>query len=591
MKAYLLVLAAALIFVPAASTQILGPGPARIPTGGPTGLHGFVGHANEPAPDDHTYTEVPAFAWNPVKGATKYEIELATGADFSDSKLLANSTVQTPVTSLQIQLPWMTGPANSYALWARVRATVGSRDTQWSYPFGFNTASNGFHASVNGLTDNLPPTGCQLSKARWNGSPCQMRDAPTGLIRWTPIAGATAYEVWYTEIGVKFRTLTNVADEREFWTLHPGAARTIRWRVRAIRYVSNAALPNTLPVVSYGPYSPIYTTSNPVTTAANAAIKGRTVSGTSSGSTNQLMAGFSWTGNKLASDIAYPNGLWRVYIFSDKSCVNSVTVGSIVGGPAWAPRWAQPLSLPVVGTDLRTFAAGGSPFTYAVQPNAWSFDLMPIETAEAAVGTAASTQGTVPSTAATDSASTTPPTTTTAASTATPTALASVPPGTVELPDNSAYWWTAIPVEIFEDPSGGITYQDMELPQDACAQGSVFSFAMESMKATTYASGVHGDRVLSSASFSQLPVITWSPVLGAQTYEIQLSRRPEPYWKTAITQTAVVPSATLNLTKKDIGTWYYRVRGVNGNLGGTAIKLRWSTGKIQISGDLFQIVK
>jgi hypothetical protein len=114
---------------------------------------------------------------------------------------------------------------------------------------------------------------------------------------------------------------------------------------------------------------------------------------------------------------------------------------------------------------------------------------------------------------------------------------------------------------------------------------------MQSMKATTYASGVHGNRVLSSASFSQLPVITWSPVLGAQTYEIQLSRRPEPYWKTAMTQTAVVPSATLNLTKKDIGTWYYRVRGVNGNLGGTAIKLRWSTGKIQISGDLFQIVK
>jgi hypothetical protein len=180
---------------------------------------------------------------------------------------------------------------------------------------------------------------------------------------------------------------------------------------------------------------------------------------------------------------------------------------------------------------------------------------------------------------------------TTAASTATPTELATVAPGTVELPDNSAYWWTAIPVEIFEDSAGNIVYQDMELPQDACAQGSVFSFAMQSMKATTYASGVHGNRVLSSASFSQLPVITWSPVLGAQTYEIQLSRRPEPYWKTAMTQTAVVPSATLNLTKKDIGTWYYRVRGVNGNLGGTAIKLRWSTGKIQISGDLFQIVK
>jgi hypothetical protein len=588
-KAYLVVLAAALVFAPSASTQLLGKTqPLR--TGGPTGLHGFVGLANELAPDDHTYTEVPAFAWNPIKGATKYQIQLATGADFTDSKLLANSTVQTPVTSLQIQLPWMTGPANSYALWARVRATVGTRDTEWSRPFGFNTASDGFHASTNGLTDNLPPTGCQISKARWNGSPCQMRDSPTGLIRWTPIAGATAYEVWYTDIGIKFRTLTNVADEREFWTLHPSAAGTIRWRVRAIRYVSNASLPNTLPVVSYGPYSPVYTTTNLTTTAANAPIKGRTVSGTTSGSSNQLMAGFSWTGNRLATDIAYPNGLWRVYIFSDKGCVNSVTVGSIVGGPAWAPRWAQPMALPVSGDELLTFASGGSPFTYGGQGSAWTFDLTPITTAEEAGGTPASTQGTAPSDGSSDS-SPAPAPTTTAASTATPTDLASVAPGTVELPDNSAYWWTAIPVEIFEDSSGGITYEDMDLPQDVCAQGSVFSFAMQSMKATTYASGVHGDRVLSSASFSQSPVITWSPVLGAQTYEIQLSRRPEPYWKTTITQTAVVPSATLNLTKKDTGTWYYRVRGVNGNLGGTAIKLSWSTGKIQISGDLFQIVK
>jgi hypothetical protein len=303
------------------------------------------------------------------------------------------------------------------------------------------------------------------------------------------------------------------------------------------------------------------------------------------------MAGFSWTGNRLASDnSAYPNGLWRVYVFSDKSCVNSVTVGSIVGGPAWAPRWAQPLSLPVTGTTLDDFAAGKSPFTYDVQGFAWTADLMPVKTAEEAVGTPSSTQGTAP---ADGTASSSPAPTTTAASTATPTELASVDPGTVELPDNSAYWWTAVPVEIFEDAGGNIEYHDMELPQDVCARGpdSVFSFAMQSMKATTYASGVHGNRVLSSASFSQLPVITWSPVLGAQTYEIQLSRRPEPFWKTAITQTAVVPSATLNLTKKDIGTWYYRVRGVNGNLGGTAIKLRWSTGKIQISGDLFQIVK
>jgi len=587
-KPYLLVLAAALVFAPAASTQLLVAPPTRVPTGGPTGLHGFVGNANEPAPPDHTFTEVPAFVWNPVKGASTYQIQLATGNDFSDSKLLSDSTVPTAVTSLQIQLPWMTGPANSYALWARVRATVGSRVSQWSYPFGFNTASNGTHASSNGLSGSVPPLGCTISKAVWNGSPCNLPGAPTGLIRWSPIPGATAYEVWFTDIGVKFRTLTNVADEREFWTLHPAAARVIRWRVRAIRYVSTASLPNTLPVVSYGPYSPVYTTSNPTTTPSSQPVSGRTASGTSSSASNQLMPGFSWSGKTVAG-LSDSNGLWRVYVFSDKSCVNSVTVGSIVGGPAWAPRWASPMSLPTDGAGLDAFAIGTGAFTYAAQGSAQTADLTPIKTAEEAVGTAPSTQGSVPSGGTAGSSPT--PTPTTIASTGTPTTLAPLDAGTVELPDNSAYWWTAVPVEILKNSGGAITYQDLELPQDACAQGSVFHFAMQSMKATTFASGVHGDRVLSSASFAQLPVITWSPVLGAQTYEIQLSRRPEPYWKTAITQTAVVPSATLNLTKKDIGVWYYRVRGVNGNLGGTAIDLRWSTGKIQISGDLFKVVK
>lgn len=579
MKRYLLVLAAALIAAPSASTRP----PLLFPTGGPTGLHGFVGRATEAAPAGHTYSDVPAFAWNPVQGATIYQIQLATGKDFSDSKILLDSTVPTPVTSLQLQLPWMTGPPGSYALWARVRASAGSRHSQWSDPFGFNIASNGFHMSSNGLSDNAPPTGCQIAKANWNGSPCQLSNTPTGLIRWTPIAGATAYEVWFTDIGVKFRTLTNVADEREFWTLRNGAASVVHWRVRAIRYVSTLSLPNTIPVVSYGPYSPVFTTTNP-TTLSGGALAGRTVSGTSSGSVNQLMTGFAWSGNSVGG-FSDPNGLWRVYVFSDKGCVNAVTVGSIVGGPAWAPRWASPMTLPTNTKDLASFMSASASFSYGPQGNALTADLTPIKTAEEAVGTPPSTQGTAPS-GGTPSA---PPTTT--PGTSTPTSLASLDPGTVELPDNSAYWWTAVPVQIRVDSRGGITYQDMELPQDACASGSVFQFAMQSMKPTTFASGVDGNRVLSSASFAQLPVVTWSPVLGAQTYEIQLSRRPEPYWKTSATETAVVPSVTLNLKKSDVGLWYYRVRGVNGNLGGTAIDLRWATGKIRISGDSFVVVK
>jgi hypothetical protein len=63
-------------------------------------------------------------------------------------------------------------------------------------------------------------------------------------------------------------------------------------------------------------------------------------------------------------------------------------------------------------------------------------------------------------------------------------------------------------------------------------------------------------------------------------------------WKAVSSQTAVVPSATLNLTKSQTGVWYYRIRGVNGNLPGTAIKMTWSKPTaIRISGDRFVVVK
>ena len=48
--------------------------------------------------------------------------------------------------------------------------------------------------------------------------------------------------------------------------------------------------------------------------------------------------------------------------------------------------------------------------------------------------------------------------------------------------------------------------------------------------------------------------------------------------------------ATLPLTKKDLGTWYYRVRGLNGNLPGTATTLTWSKPvAIRITGDRFVV--
>jgi hypothetical protein len=526
----------------------------------PTGLHGFVYRANEPVPASPTYTQLPAFAWSPVAGATGYEIQLATSVTFTDSTILQDkSDIETPVTSLQLQVPWMTG--HPYALWVRVRATTGSRVSEWGKPFGFNTS--------------------------WSDVPHQL-PAPRGLVRWSPVEGATGYEVWFTDIGVRYRTLTNVGDEREYWTFHPSAAAVVHWRVRALRYVKDATLPNKIQVITYGPYSPTFTSTND-TTMTSAPLAGTDAisdvdSTPGQQRPNALMPAFAWTGTDGSTS---GSGLWRVYVFSDKECINSVTVGSLVGGPAWAPRFAPPLSFPTTVDDFNKFLAGTGKAVYGPQANAEMADYTKIATAEEVAKTAPGSSGTGGSGSA---ATGTDPSFTT-------------DPGSIALPDDGwpagRYWWTVVPVQILNDGTN-ISYRDVELPQDACAAGRVWPFGLQSMPVTTsdsvpFASGLYGGRVTAAAaptaSFVQLPVITWKPVLGAQSYEIQLSRRVYP-WKAVSSQTAVVPSATLNLTKSQTGVWYYRIRGVNGNLPGTAIKMTWSKPTaIRISGDRFVVVK
>lgn len=526
----------------------------------PQGLHAFVYRAGEPVPAGHTYTQLPAFAWRAVRGAGSYELQLATNRSFNDgSTLVDRRGLRAPVASIQLQVPWMTG--RPYALWVRVRATVSGRVSAWSAAFGFNTA--------------------------WQQVPRQL-SAPVGLLRWTPVDGATAYEVWFPDLGVRYRTLTNVGDEREYWTFHPQRAATIHWRVRAVRYVAKGALPDKIQVTTFGPYSPVYTTTN-ATALSQAAIGGvDAVSNVSSTparpAANALMPGFAWTGS-TGIDGESGNGLFRVYVYSDRGCVNSVTVGSVVGGPAWAPRAAPPLELPGTPAELAAMTAGKI-LGYAPQASATMADGTTVVSSEEAFGAASAATGTSTGTAA-----------------GAPDPSLTAPAGTIALPDNGwpagRYWWTVVPVALFQDATGFV-YRDLEQPQDACAAGRVWPFGMRSTPVLTsdrspLASGIAGVRVVSAATkrpaFDELPVIAWVPALGAQSYEIQLSRHLYP-WVAAVRLVSVVPSVALPLTKADRGVWYYRVRGINGNLPGTADKLTWSQpAALRITGDRFVVVQ
>jgi hypothetical protein len=322
--------------------------------GAPKGLRGFELRPNEPV--SHTFSRTPAFAWNPVRGASCYEFELATSRTFDGSSVFWSNVaygatsgkfcrsvsftapsategatgteksvktiiapIRIPATSVNLVLPWFTG--KPYALYAHVRAVTTSGATAWSKPFGFNV--------------------------RWEETPVPLAAKP-GLVRWAPVEGATAYDVWYTDIRKIVRTHTNVADEREFYSFHLEDSwwQVVRWRVRPVRQVVGA-LPNGLPAVSYGPWSPTYATTNPGWAAGKLQVRfavSDEISTESKAAAHQLMPALTFTGDIGTDGREYR--LFRAYAFTDRDCVNVVFRGSVVGGPAFAPRISGPLKLP-----------------------------------------------------------------------------------------------------------------------------------------------------------------------------------------------------------------------------------------------------
>src|ERR1051325_9204220 len=235
------VLALALLLTSGAGAATRGAGSAES-LAAPKKLHGFLLRANEPAVD--TFTRTPSFAWTPVAGASRYEFQIATSRTFASSALLTRKTTRIPALSLGISLPWMTG--TPYSLYARVRGLLpdGSPGS-WSAPFGFNM--------------------------RWTSLPAQL-EAPAGMVRWSPVDGATAYQVWYLDAGKVFQTQTTVADEREYYAFHqdPSWTSTVHWRIRAVRALYGGTL-NSLPAVSYGPWSQTFTSGNPPPTTGRLA--------------------------------------------------------------------------------------------------------------------------------------------------------------------------------------------------------------------------------------------------------------------------------------------------------------------------------
>jgi hypothetical protein len=548
----------------------------------PKGLHAFLLRPSEPV--THTFSRTPAFAWAPVRGAACYEFELATSRSFEESAMVWSNVstdaqsgkhcrpvkvtfrkaadgssedgdggesgssgseseqvkmtvapIKIPAVSLNLVLPWFTG--KPYALYAHVRAVTSRGASSWGKPFGFNM--------------------------RWEDTPIPLVGKP-GLVRWTPVEGATSYDVWYSDdfINKVVRTHTNVADQRDLYTFHleEGWWRTVNWRVRAVRQVVGS-LPNGLPAVSYGPWTGVYSTTNPGWSSGplrvGFAVSDRVSSGNQAGA-HQLMPGLTFTGDRGLDGREYR--LFRVYAATDRDCVNVVFKGSVVGGPAFAPRISGPLELPGTQDELDRALVSVVPSGESEKAKTFTLDTYPIVSNEVILDEARAR---------------------------------------VDLPDLDAkttrYYWTVVPVGIRIDDNGAFTYWDVEVPQDACQAGRVATFGKQSLPAITtsgspFVSGLSPTgRFLAQAGGRPVvysaPLVAWRPVVGATQYEVQWSRVKYPWRKRGGMKTFAT-SAVLRMAP---GLWYYRIRGLNGAQVGTPA-MTWSTPiAVKIARPTFQI--
>jgi hypothetical protein len=390
----------------------------------PANLHGFLLRSDEPR--DTSFPRTPSFAWNPVPGAIRYQFQLATSSSFRESGIVySTSGLSTPVAAPTVMLPWITG--NPHALFARVRGITATATTAWSAAFGF---------------DMVP-----------GPAPKPLPSEP-GLLRWAPIEGADGYQVWFVDINnptPKMETVfTNVLDEREFYTFHRTSSwtSTVRWRIRALRIDrtddNKQTRQNSLPAVGYGPWSPVYSSTNPAYVGGPIKL-GHTVSdvvstGDASSPAHRLMPAFTFSGDQAIDGTSAE--LFRIYVFTDRQCLNRVFTSAVIGGPAYAPRPFGPLALPAVPSALPL--ARASYLSDGSEPASYSFDGLKIQPTEL-MSAAAPTTG-VPADSDSNPGSNTAPA-------AGPTQIqigSGVLGAPVDLWDtdwpSGGYYWTVIPV-------------------------------------------------------------------------------------------------------------------------------------------------
>src|SRR4051812_8691607 len=314
-------LAAAFAAMLAVALPVASAHAASSPPATPQNLHAFELRADEAVA--HTFSRTPSFGWSPIAGAKSYEFELSTSRRFTDNGLVwSGRALKPPPPPPPRPLPWIRVTPSPLSPPSGASPAKGA--SAWSAPFGFNM--------------------------RWPAVPTPLSPSYPGLLRWSSVPGASGYMVWLLDAGHWFTTRTNMADEREYYDFHNSAAWTgvVHWRVRPMRWLYGAT-DNALPQVSYGPWSPVYTSFNPPFTPGPlksiATVSDAGVADATNMVTHNITPAFLYSGN--TSIFGSTSELYRVLVFTDEDCLNTVFRGALVGSPAYVPREIGPLAMPV----------------------------------------------------------------------------------------------------------------------------------------------------------------------------------------------------------------------------------------------------
>ena len=217
----------------------------------------------------------------PARSATSFSSRRARPSARAGSST-RRAALTSPVAAPTVMLPWITG--NPHALFARVRGITASATTPWSTPFGFDM--------VPGSRRNR----CRASRGCCAGRRSKARTATrsgsststTRRPRWKPSSPTS----WTSASSTPF-------------TARP-AGPAVRWRIRALRTDRTdnnmQTRQNGLPAVGYGPWSPVYNSTNPPYVGGPIKL-GHTVSdvvsaGDAGSPAHRLMPAFTFSGDQ-----------------------------------------------------------------------------------------------------------------------------------------------------------------------------------------------------------------------------------------------------------------------------------------------------